>query len=111
MVREVDVCGQKYVINKVDKISDESQEDGHEILGDTFFKRGEIQIRSDLSPYIERQTLLHELLHAVLFCAGCYDIYDSENDIQAMATQLLYILRKNKGLVEYLTQEETNDNL
>lgn len=99
---EIKILGEKWMISSVDSIEAIPNEDGSEFLGETRCKANIIKIRNDLSPYRERQTLLHEILHAMLYVLGRYEIWDSEDDIQAMATGLLNLLRDNKELVEFL---------
>jgi Zn-dependent peptidase ImmA (M78 family) len=65
-------------------------------------KRMHIVIRDDLSPDMERQTLLHELVHVIETQCG---IQLPETTVDSFATHLLYILRNNPHLLAYLLNE------
>lgn len=62
-------------------------------------ERTEIQVRSNMSPSAERNTVLHEMLHAILME---YEL-DSEEVVRVLTPALLAALRDNPHLIDYLT--------
>jgi hypothetical protein len=60
-------------------------------------------------PHQERDTVLHETLHAILRMTGHKEDFKSheseETTIYAMSTALLGVLRGNPHLVDWLTEE------
>ena len=75
-----------------------------------------ILIDTQLGPDQERETVLHELLHAIFYATSASkmleelekvaDVKDlEERFIQPVAGRLLEVLRDNPGLVEYLVAE------
>jgi hypothetical protein len=68
-------------------------------LGTYIQDKTEIQLKSSMSKSAERNTLLHEVLHAIL---QEYEL-DSEELVRAVTPALLGLLRDNPALVDYLT--------
>ncbi len=66
-----------------------------------------ISVHPGQAPWEARDTLLHELLHAVLRSQGRpYEGEVEETYVQALATGLLGVLRKNPGLTRHLFLEK-----
>ena len=77
-------------------------------LGITNGRRSEIQITSVQSPSSMRDTLLHELLHALCYESGLSPAMgiaedDEERMIRILTPSLLLLLRRNPQLLAYLT--------
>ena len=64
----------------------------------------EIQLCAENGPDIQRVTLIHEALHAILYAAGIAGDHD-ERVIDALAYGLVSLLRDNPALVGYLTSD------
>lgn len=64
-----------------------------------------IHIQPELPPSLERETLLHEILHAAAFTAGIHDErkHGEEKWASHLSPPLLDALRRTEGLLEYLT--------
>lgn len=66
-----------------------------------------IEIREDQSPVELRDTVLHELLHALLHSQGReYGGEVEEVYVRAIATGLIGVLRDNPELVQWLTTKD-----
>ena len=77
--------------------------------GSTDVDRHRIIVASDLAPSLTRETVLHELLHALWDTTPLRlePISKREEDVvTALAPPLLDTLRRNPKLVAYLTTEE-----
>jgi len=72
-----------------------------------------ILIDDQLGPDQERETVLHELLHAIFYATSAHRLLEElektaemkdleENFIQPLASRLLELLRDNPDLVKYL---------
>jgi hypothetical protein len=77
-------------------------------LGMTRFRRSLIHISKKQSPSSERDTLLHEVLHAVCYESGLSLVLgigdeDEERIIRILAPWLLTVIRDNPHLIEQLT--------
>jgi Zn-dependent peptidase ImmA (M78 family) len=98
------VDGRPYIIRMVDQLFDQ---DGDSLDGTTDTKMGVIDIRKDQSIAEERDTIVHELLHA------CFDQnirnyekkkFTEEESVRRVTPKLLKVIRDNPELMEYLTQ-------
>jgi hypothetical protein len=67
-----------------------------------------IDIATGQTPWEERDTVLHELGHAVLKAQGReYAGRQEELYVQALATGFLHLFRDNPDLVKYLFKDKT----
>lgn len=74
-------------------------------FGLTFASQLEILVDPDRPEQGIRDTLLHEVLHAVIWTAGI-DLGDDDEEeiiVGQLSTAILDVLRRNKALVRYLT--------
>ena len=52
-----------------------------------------------------RQTLVHEVIHAILTYCGQYEANNNEEMIDALSNGLFQVLRENPELVNYLLEQ------
>lgn len=73
--------------------------------GDTHVSKTAIRYSPDLSPAMERATILHEVLHATAHSVGIDDTAElnQETWIQRIDGALLAVLCDNPDLIAYLT--------
>ena len=65
-----------------------------------------IDIVQGQDPIEERDTVLHEVMHAILHCQGREHGGDGEElYVRALAAGVLMVLRDNPKFVKYLTRE------
>ena len=95
MLKAVDVVGKKYRIIEVDL----DAANGH--AGRTMAHHCVIEVYHPQDEQAMRDTVLHEVLHACLFEAGKGDC---EDVVASLAPTLLYVIRKNPKLIEFLTE-------
>lgn len=75
-------------------------------LGLTDQRSSRIWIADDQAPVVERDTLLHEILHGIIATFGApldLDRAEEERIVATLAPVLLGVLRENPLLVSYLT--------
>lgn len=74
--------------------------------GDTHVSKTAIRYSPELSPAMERATILHEVLHATAHSVGIDDTVElnQETLIQRIDGALLAVLRDNPDLLTYLTE-------
>lgn len=80
--------------------------DSHPAMGVSDVRTAHIWICEDLHQSIEREALLHELLHMVIRTFGVgleLDEETEERTVCALTPALLGILRDNPDLIRYLT--------
>ena len=75
-------------------------------LGDNFGEcdqeQGSIEIVEGLDSYMDRTTLLHEVMHAILRQQGRYYCKAEEEYVTALANGLVTVLDDNPNLRKYL---------
>lgn len=73
-------------------------------LGHCFGYTGKIEIKSDMSDTMEKDTLLHEHLHAIWFAAGIRSLatLEEESAVGLLTPWLLMFIRDNPDLIGYL---------
>jgi len=77
-------------------------DDGY-VYGRTKHAQAAIQLHNDQHPSCARDTLLHEILHAILGYSPLTLRHDEEEQIvRSIAPWLLTTLRDNPSLIEYL---------
>lgn len=83
-------------------------DDGEELTGRMQLASNKISVLAsdESSEYNQRDSLLHEVIHAELAIAGYNKKKDDhEQMVNALATLLLDTLRRNPSLVSYLTED------
>lgn len=78
------------------KYDDRLEENGQ--LGRINLTKSTIGIRPDMSPDIERMTLLHEVIHGILFQAGYRDM--DERAVDLLAHGLVQVAQDNPELLK-----------
>lgn len=83
-----------------------SYEDACRLIGQSNPERQTITLRPSVASMCLRDTLLHEVLHAICSLTGVSkDLEDDEEEkaVNRIAPALLDVLRRNPALVEFLT--------
>lgn len=93
-------------INLVEML-ERCREQGEDLLGFCDTKQLKIHVDPAQADGMARETLLHEILHAVADATGLADGWgdDEESTIRRLSPALLQVLRDNPGLVEFLTDQ------
>ena len=73
-----------------------------DIIGETHNEELRIEIREGLPPQLEKETLLHEILHAIFFTLGLKTKMDEERIVETVSPILLDVIRRNPDLKMYL---------
>lgn len=90
MKNQINILGAKYEIEFVDYISKEELK-----IGEVDYLNQEIKIMNGLSDDIQKVTLWHEILHAVLNQLG-FEEAENEHLVQSLATAIHQVLSENK---------------
>jgi Zn-dependent peptidase ImmA (M78 family) len=107
------IAGQAYEVRWVtDSTAGLARHANSDAVGHTDSNIGVIAVRThDTTPTQERDTLLHEVIHAVLeltYLDGSSDHFKSkdaaERIVSVLSTHLLDTFRRNDGLVGYLVE-------
>lgn len=92
--RTVRVIGKTFAIEYVDKVDDEDSAGEHRRDAQL------IKVRVGQHPETLRETLLHEVIHAV---EEQLDLGMKERQVHSLAIGLFQVLRENRDLVEFIT--------
>lgn len=90
--KRVKVCGKTYKIEQVKHLED---------CGNLFPTECKALIGIDMDPQQIRDTVLHELVHAIEYETH---LNMEERQVHALSTAMLDMLRNNKHLVKFLTE-------
>lgn len=84
----INICGIPYEIEEVEPC-EAFNSGGGKVLGFINYSEQVIQIRKGLPDHIKEETILHEMVHGILFHTGRNDLVDNEEFVQHMANALL----------------------
>lgn len=75
-------------------------------FGECYREAGRIDLARGQKPLEETDTVLHEVMHAILYAQGRPDGGDTEEQyVRALSSGLVVVLRENPELVAYLTRD------
>jgi hypothetical protein len=92
----IKVLGKPYSVTYVLEMEDDD-------VGDTDSSKQAINIAEGQAHEAERDTVLHEIIHAIDFAVAGEM---TERQVHALAGGLLQVLRENPKLTKYLTEEK-----
>ncbi|MDH5106310.1 hypothetical protein OQI89_10650 [Lentilactobacillus diolivorans] len=95
-ISDVNIAGIKYRIKWAKNLEDDSQP----CWGLTNYQQATITIRKGLSPQKSRQTLIHEMVHAMLHEAGIDDLCNDEKLVNPLGNILNETLIDNQDLLK-----------
>lgn len=88
------ILGRSWTVVWVDDLADN--------FGECDQEQGSIEIVDGLDSYMDRTTLLHEVMHAILRQQGRYYCKAEEEYVTALANGLVTVLDDNPKLRKYL---------
>src|SRR5574344_1814076 len=110
MLESIKVGGINYTVELVDLTTQRDEEIGWQ-LGYCHFHKDLIEINSKISEQRQKQTLVHEMMHAIYEEAG---VEQDEGNVDALAKVLYQVLKDNdfgwmqeKGFKEIKTKNGT----
>lgn len=66
-----------------------------------------IEIEADLDVQQKRQTLLHEIVHIVLYQSGQGELADNEGLVDALTYGIMQVLSSNSQILRWLVEDES----
>jgi len=98
----VKICGHSYRVKFVPKLRgfefETRTHSGKEVYGQANYDKGLIELNTSMCKSLEEETLIHEVLHAIMFHSHCKHDHD-EGLIQSISNGL-YRLGVGKYLME-----------
>jgi len=88
------IVGKNYCAMFVDSV------DSNDSNGEHDMQKQEIKVKNSIHPELQRDTLLHEILHAI---DEQLDMRLKHRQVHALAVAIMQVLRENDDLVGFLT--------
>lgn len=83
----------------------ETLQGGDDYVGNVFQSSGEIEIKKDQEFYAEKITVLHEIIHCILYHAGS-KLKKDEDFIEMVANGIYQVLKENPEVVRWIVNED-----
>ena len=90
----LEILGRQWSVEYVDDLGNN--------FGECDQEQGTIEVVSGLDSYMDRTTLLHEIMHAILRQQGRYYCKAEEEYVTALANGVITVLDDNPKLRKYL---------
>ena len=94
---QVEILGVNCDIKELD-IVDENPD----VLGQIIYQKQLIEIKKSLPKDMKNTTILHEILHGILFHSGKQELNKNEDLIESLSNSIYQILKSNKKLITSL---------
>lgn len=91
---QVEILGVNYEIKELD-IVDENPD----VLGQIIYQKQLIEIKKSLPRDMKNTTILHEIVHGILFHSGKQELNKNEDLIESLSNSIYQILKSNKKLI------------
>lgn len=91
---QVEILGVNYEIKEVDIIDENPN-----ILGQIVYQKQEIQIKKSLLKDMKNSTIIHEIVHGILFHSGKQELNEKEDLVESISSSIYQVLKSNKKLI------------
>ena len=91
---QVEILGVNYEIKELD-IVDENPN----VLGQIIYQKQEIQIKKSLLKDMKNSTIIHEIVHGILFHSGKQELNEKEDLVESISSSIYQVLKSNKKLI------------
>ena len=100
LIGVIAVAGINYAVHRMPSSEMIAENEGETLFGDVEYLSSTIRINEDASPTRQEQTLVHELVHAMMFEAGIED--QDENLVNRLDKVFYQFLKQNTDFFERL---------
>lgn len=94
---QVEILGVNYEIKEVDIIDENPN-----VLGQIVYQKQEIQIKKSLLKDMKNSTIIHEIVHGILFHSGKQELNEKEDLVESLSSSIYQVLKSNKKLITSL---------
>lgn len=91
---QVEILGVNYEIKEVDIIDENPN-----VLGQIVYQKQEIQIKKSLLKDMKNSTIIHEIVHGILFHSGKQELNEKEDLVESLSSSIYQVLKSNKKLI------------
>jgi hypothetical protein len=94
---QVEILGVNYEIKELDIIDENPN-----VLGQIVYQKQEIQIKKSLLKDMKNSTIIHEIVHGILFHSGKQELNEKEDLVESLSSSIYQVLKSNKKLITSL---------
>lgn len=94
---QVEILGVNYEIKELDIIDENPN-----VLGQIVYQKQEIQIKKSLLKDMKNSTIIHEIVHGILFHSGKQELNEKEDLVENLSSSIYQVLKSNKKLITSL---------
>ena len=94
---QVEILGVNYEIKELDIIDENPN-----VLGQIIYQKQQIEIKKSLKKDMKNTTIIHEMIHGILFHSGKQELNKNEDLIESLSNSIYQILKSNKKLITSL---------
>ena len=94
---KVEILGVNYEIKELDIIDENPN-----VLGQIVYQKQEIQIKKSLLKDMKNSTIIHEIVHGILFHSGKQELNEKEDLVESLSSSIYQALKSNKKLITSL---------
>ena len=91
---QVEILGVDYEIKELDIIDENPN-----VLGQIVYQKQEIQIKKSLLKDMKNSTIIHEIVHGILFHSGKQELNEKEDLVESISSSIYQVLKSNKKLI------------
>lgn len=91
---QVEILGVDYEIKELDIIDENPN-----VLGQIVYQKQEIQIKKSLLKDMKNSTIIHEIVHGILFHSGKQELNEKEDLVESLSSSIYQVLKSNKKLI------------
>lgn len=91
---QVEILGVNYEIKELDII-----DENPDVLGQIIYQKQQIEIKKSLKKDMKNTTIIHEMIHGILFHSGKQELNKNEDLIESLSNSIYQILKSNKKLI------------
>lgn len=94
---QVEILGVNYEIKELDIIDENPN-----VLGQIVYQKQEIQIKKSLLKDMKNSTIIHEIVHGILFHSGKQELNEKEDLVESLSSSIYQVIKSNKKLITSL---------
>lgn len=94
---QVEILGVNYEIKELEIIDENPN-----VLGQIVYQKQEIQIKKSLLKDMKNSTIIHEIVHGILFHSGKQELNEKEDLVESISSSIYQVIKSNKKLITSL---------
>ena len=91
---QVEILGVNYEIKELDIIDENPN-----VLGQIIYQKQQIEIKKSLKKDMKNSTIIHEIVHGILFHSGKQELNKKEDLVESISSSIYQVIKSNKKLI------------